>query len=87
LGDDVYVAERWLVNAVHSDGRFTDVLPGLSHGTLTLSEDSDRPYARQLRLTPLSSGGYMVLDTGTHAFRQVETLNDALDVLARFRDY
>jgi hypothetical protein len=86
LTDEAYTDERPLVQAVYSDGRFIDMLPGLTHGVLTLNNDVDRPNGPHVRLTPRPAGGFTVMETGTHAFREVATLTEALEVIAQFRD-
>ena len=75
-----FINERPFVEAVHADGRFRELFPNLSHGTLRLGWSHGLQGAREVRICPLAEGSYRVEDTASSISRVVVTLRDALSL-------
>lgn len=83
---EVFTEERPLVEAFHADGRFNDLFPNLSHGTLRLSTNYGIQGSREIQVTPTSGGAYRVEDTaapgpGRHASSLEEAITAAAESL------
>ncbi|WP_371617574.1 DUF6193 family natural product biosynthesis protein [Streptomyces sp. NBC_00454] len=80
---EIFTAERPLVEAFHADGRFHDLFPNLSHGTLRLSTNFGVQGAREIQVIPTSGGTYRVEDTAAKiSGRLAASLEEALAAAA-----
>ncbi|SCK35368.1 hypothetical protein YUYDRAFT_04175 [Streptomyces sp. ScaeMP-e48] len=90
LTADVFHEERPMVETVHSDGRFTDLFPNLSHGTLRLSTNLGVQGSREIHICPLGKGLYCVeettqVDSKSIAASLTEAVEIAAELLSRDR--
>jgi hypothetical protein len=85
LGDDGLAEVRELLRAVHSNDRLRKLMPYVSHGTLRLANDPWDRAMGEVWISPLPSGTYRVLSTGSSESRkQVGSLEEALEPLLSY---
>lgn len=80
---EAFTEERLLVETFHEDGRFNDLFPNLSHGTLQLSTNYGMPGSREMHVTPTPGGTYRVEDSANPGpGRFAASLEEALTAVA-----
>jgi hypothetical protein len=60
---DVFIDSHQMVERAYSDGRFAELFPVLTHGTLRLIKNYWADASREIMITPLTAGSFLVEDT------------------------
>ncbi|MBT2480361.1 DUF6193 family natural product biosynthesis protein [Streptomyces sp. ISL-94] len=80
---EMFAEERPLVEAFRADGRFNDLFPNLSHGTLRLSTNYGIEGSQEIHVIPTPGGTYRVEDTAAPGpGRLAASLEEALAAAA-----